>query len=159
MECGPACQFKLHAHATIELVYCLEGTLFEVRMDGEPMKVSNTGEAGPDLTNSRRPWKFQSLHQGQWLVNECGSIHKSFTATTNNSNKSKPAMTEGCVLFVMWGGFHADIVAGQEPRSINVDETVNNMDEKISSPVESDGCCEMDGILEETFLPASERTE
>ena len=37
MDIVPGCQFNLHAHPNIELVYWLYGELHEVRMDGKPI--------------------------------------------------------------------------------------------------------------------------
>ena len=99
---------------------------------------------GPDLSRLERSWTFGTLCEGEWLVNEPGSIHRSFTATNS----------EGCLLLTLWGGSHADIPSGQEPTSVNVNKAVNDMDEKLSEC----GCTRWDTISE-TFLPASERTD
>lgn len=149
MDCEAGCQFNLHAHPNIELVYCCKGELFEVRMDGAPVdrnyqKVEGTSDklAGPDMIYCSRPWHFATLSEGQWLVNEVGSVHKSFTSTSGN----------GCVLLVLWGGSHADIPMGQEPKLVNVDEAVNRMDERIGRCACSDW-----NSISDTFLPASEK--
>lgn len=150
MVCKAGCQFKLHAHPNLELVYCAKGNLHEVRMKGEPMareyeKIpdSDGKVKGPNLTSLRRPWYFATLLQGEWLVNEVGSVHKSFTASQG----------DGCVLVVLWGGSHADIAPGEEPSAPNVHETVNKMDDKLG---ECD--CTKWETMEETFLPESERS-
>ena len=201
MKCPPGCQFRLHAHPNIELVYCLQGELHEVRMEGPPVDRSSmmlvdpeqqrqqdqeeeerTSSAltttttssnatatnptpakilGPNITNLKRPWYFHTLHAGQWLVNECGSIHKSFTSTCGI----------GCTLLVMWGGSHANISNDHAPQSPSIDEAVNIMDSKLtttttittttkSSSSSSPSCryCTSNmGQLSETFLPESER--
>lgn len=151
MDCGPGCQFRLHAHPNIELIYCVRGALHEVRMDGEAFHrdySSNTGDerhpVGPNLQDLKRSWSFNTLNAGQWLVNEAGSIHKSFTATKGS----------GCILMVLWGGGHADIPPGQGPRRLDIDDAVNTMDEKLSK---CEDCTEWQAISE-TFLPESERT-
>ncbi|GAX20333.1 hypothetical protein FisN_9Hh042 [Fistulifera solaris] len=144
MDCAPGCQFRLHAHPNIELVYCLEGALHEIRMEGLPFTTSfdsdGSGEGvliGPSVTQLQRPWTFGTLQQGTWLVNEVGSIHKSFTASNC-----------GCKLLVLWGGSHANIP--EEPSMIS--EAVRSMDEKVCA-------CHAGESITETFLPASERNE
>jgi hypothetical protein len=143
-------QFNLHAHPNLELVFCLQGELHEVRMEGPPLP--NTYDPhptmadrvkGPNLSSLRRPWRFATLREGTWLVNEAGSIHKSFTATSGS----------GCRLLTLWSGSHANILEGEEPADPNVGDTVNRMDQEIAR------CqCSSDWRrLEQTFLPASER--
>jgi hypothetical protein len=145
MNCPPSCQFTLHAHPNIELIYCSMGSLHEVRMDGSPLttsfeKVDGRTVKGPNLTSLKRPWKFSTINEGDWLVNEVGSIHKSFTASKG----------DGCLLVVLWGGSHADIVDG--PSALNVQSMVDKMDAKLSQ------CdCGKWEVIEETFLPDSER--
>jgi hypothetical protein len=157
MRCLPSTQFKLHSHPNIELVYCVRGPFHEIRMDGEP--VSKSFEAkegddsidkarpkklwGPDLSNLDRSWTFKSLRAGEWLVNEVGSIHKSFTPSKGN----------GCVLVVLWGGSHADVRPDQFPRSVDVDEAVKSVDKQL----EACSCADWQRI-QETFLPNSERS-
>ncbi|GAX26775.1 hypothetical protein FisN_9Lh042 [Fistulifera solaris] len=144
MDCMPGCQFRLHAHPNIELVYCMEGALHEIRMDGLPFTKSfdsdGAGEGiliGPSVTQLQRPWKFGTLQKGTWLVNEVGSIHKSFTASNC-----------GCKLLVLWGGSHANIP--EEPSMIS--EAVRSMDEKVCA-------CHAGEMISETFLPNSERNK
>jgi hypothetical protein len=145
--CGNACQFKLHAHANIELIYCAKGALHEIRMDGAPVELEvSTQVQGkcPSLLSLQRKWSFATLHQGEWLVNEVGSVHKSFTATNG----------EGCVLLVLWSGSHWNVAEGEEPTSVNVEEAVNHMDERLQS---CSDCTEWDTV-QEVFLPASEKS-
>ena len=115
-----------------------------VANDYDPHPTESSKVKGPNLTDSRRTWKFASLEQGEWLVNESGSVHKSFTATNG----------EGCVLLTLWSGSHADILPGDEPRDPNVQKAVNIMDAKLR-----DNCgCRADwSEIEETFLPESEK--
>eukprot|EP00934_Nitzschia_sp_Nitz4_P004427 Nitzschia sp. Nitz4//scaffold135_size62275//6003//6848//NITZ4_006344-RA/size62275-processed-gene-0.17-mRNA-1//1//CDS//3329535545//4417//frame0 len=151
MDCAAGCQFRLHAHPNIELVYCVKGELHEIRMDGEPFvkdfakhPEDETQVVGPSLTTCKRPWKFQTIRKGDWLVNEVGSIHKSFTATNG----------DGCVLFCLWGGSHANIL--EEPPLVT--DAVNHMDDQITQHC---GCHPSSSELEsikETFLPPSERS-
>jgi hypothetical protein len=144
MDCAPGTHFNMHAHPNIEVVYCIRGALHEIRMSGEPIERNfKSGQVyGPNLTQLDRSWYFGTLAQGEWLVNEVGSIHKSFTATNGN----------GCLLMCLWGGGHADIQQGDEPERVNVQQALGRMDEKLSTC----DCTKWDQILE-TFLPASER--
>lgn len=148
MQCPAGTEFKLHAHPNIELIYCADGDLHEVRMKGEPITKEFEAEgdgkvAGPNLSSLSRPWYFDTLKQGTWLVNEVGSIHKSFTASKGN----------GCVLIVLWGGSHADITPAKEPTGVNVTAAVREMDGRLAK------CdCTAGEKLQETFLPASERS-
>jgi hypothetical protein len=97
---------------------------------------------GPNLSLLSRAWKFGSLQEGEWLVNEAGSIHKSFTA-----------QAQGCVLVALWGGAHADVPAGGEPRDPPIQGAVDVMEERLSSCV----CASDWRKIAQTFLPASER--
>ena len=149
LECGPACQFQLHAHPNLEIIYAVKGSLHEIRMTGSPVtkQFSNdtTGDSklqGPDLSALNRPWKFATLRGGDWLINEVGSIHKSFSATNG----------DGCLLLVLWGGSHADVAPHQEPNSVNVQGALEAMDQNLCD------CGSKWGTLSETFLPASERS-
>lgn len=142
MNCAPGCQFRLHAHPNIEVVYCIEGALHEIRMEGlPPTKCFEADEAeegvliGPSVSQMKRPWKFGTLKRGEWLVNEIGSIHKSFTASNC-----------GCKLLVLWGGSHANIK--DEPFLIS--NAVLSMDQKVCS-------CRNGEAISETFLPESEK--
>ena len=154
LDCGPACQFQLHAHPNLEVIYCVSGELHEIRLEGPPptktfQKVTTddnndgTKLKGPDLSQLARPWKFYTLRQGDFLVNEVGSIHKSFSATNGN----------GCQLLVCWGGSHADVTHDMEPKSVSVQGAVDVMDARITSC----GC--HDEPLSEIFLPDSERSD
>lgn len=161
LDCGPACQFQLHAHPNVEVIYCVTGELHEIRLEGPPptrtfSKVvtdNNTNNnnnddnaklKGPDLSQLSRPWKFYTLQQGDFLVNEVGSIHKSFSATNGN----------GCQLLVCWGGSHADVTKDMEQNSVSVQGAVDVMDARLASC----GCgSEGAALLSETFLPDSER--
>jgi hypothetical protein len=165
MTCPVGVQFALHAHPNLELVYCCTGALHEVRMDGPPIPhdytaiatlanptaaadVSNHSNepphkvSGPSLTSLQRSWTFGTLSAGQWLVNEVGSIHKSFTATS---------ATSPCRLLVCWGGSHANIA--HPPTTLDVNDAVSVMDGRLCA------CNEMKeySAIAETFLPESER--
>ena len=142
MDIAPGTQFKLHAHPNIELIYFIRGALHEIRMSGEPFqrKFASGKVYGPSLTQLDRSWYFGTHNQGKWLVNEVGSIHKSFTATSGS----------GCQLMCLWGGGQADIQ--QEPERVNLNQALEQMDKKLSAC----DCTKWDKISE-TFLPASER--
>ena len=93
MTCPPACQFHLHAHPNLELVYCLKGELHEVRMNSSPIETSAYEPIGDDNSKlqvrpsisvqgwRQKEWKFGTVSAGNWLVNEVGSIHKSVSYT------------------------------------------------------------------------------
>jgi hypothetical protein len=185
IDCGPACQFQLHAHPNIEVIYAVQGALHEIRMEGPPVTKTfvtppkksdsysysnnihnnnihtnnnksndkNNKEKdvivlqGPDLSYLKRPWKFSTLLQGEFLVNEVGSIHKSFTAT-NDGN--------GVKLLTLWGGSHADVAHHQMPTTVNVQRALESMDERLQS---CNNCRSTWQRLQETFLPIeSERS-
>jgi hypothetical protein len=152
MKCEPACQFNLHAHPNIEIIYCISGALHEIRMQGAPIardfesassdKDNSNKLKGPSLTTCDRPWFFATVNEGEWLVNEVGSIHKSFTATSGT----------GCTLLVLWGGSHADIDEGDQPRALSIDGAVDDMDSQLGR------CnCRDWNTISQTFLPDSEK--
>ena len=133
------------------MVYCVRGQLHEVRMDGPPVPnvydphpTQANRVKGPNLSSLRRPWKFATLCEGTWLVNEAGSVHKSFTATSGS----------GCLLVALWSGSHANILSGEEPVDPNVQSAVEEMDHTIK---DCSDCLSNWQILDQTFLPASER--
>lgn len=157
ISCPRGVQFPLHAHPNLELIYCLRGVLFEIRMHGEPItrtfeecetsddSESNGNVIGPNLTDERRSWSFGTLKTGQWLVNEVGSVHKSFTSVRSDGD---------CDLLVLWGGSHANIL--HPPITPNIQEAVDVMGDKLQI---DDSCCSnsIHQIVPETFLPDSER--
>lgn len=98
---------------------------------------------GPNLSMLQRQWKFGTLREGAWLVNEAGSVHKSFTATSGN----------GCTLITLWSGSHADILEPEFPVEPNVQQAVDKMDQRLATCK----CSSNWKQLEETFLPALER--
>jgi hypothetical protein len=73
MNCQAGCQFQLHAHPNLELIYCASGALHEVRMSGEPLVQGDMDlreqHGGPNLTRIHRSWHFSTLGAGEWLVN------------------------------------------------------------------------------------------
>ena len=159
VSCPPGVQFPLHAHPNLELIYCLRGILFEIRMHGEPItrtfeesetsdESENTANViGPNLIDAKRSWSFGTLKTGQWLVNEIGSVHKSFTSVRSDG---------GCDLLVLWGGSHANIL--YPPSTPNIQKAVDVMEDKLQI---DDSCCmnSTHQIVPETFLPDSERSK
>lgn len=156
LSCPRGIQFQLHAHPNLELIYCIRGTLFEIRMNGKPPTRNfedtlsdgsdrNIKVIGPTLTNLKRSWSFGALNAGQWLVNEVGSIHKSFTSSRVDG---------GCDLLVLWSGSHANIF--DKPVSPDIDNAVNELDRIIQ---ESSTCClnSKNSTIPTTFLPDDER--
>jgi hypothetical protein len=165
MLCPPGVQFQLHAHPNIELIYCLRGALYEVRMDGLPISrcfeksdgadggdEAKAKVAGPELTYIQRSWSFGTLKASQWLVNEVGSIHKSFTSSKADG---------GCDLLVLWGGSHANIL--EPPISPNVQKAVDSMNKRLTEDCSAENnnaycCSETGNIISATFLPDSEKS-
>mmetsp|Transcript_37392 Transcript_37392/g.57386 ORF Transcript_37392/g.57386 Transcript_37392/m.57386 type:complete len:218 (-) Transcript_37392:339-992(-) len=139
LECGPSCQFKLHAHPNIELLYCIQGQLHEVRMKGDALSTTRsrtTSNSSSSSLLSNKEWYFSSLFEGQWLVNETGSVHKSFTSTSS-----------GCRVWAMWSGSHADF-----DKDLSI---VNNAVEEMNAKLCTDGC--NPSLLLQTFVPESEQ--
>lgn len=165
ISCPPGVQFQLHAHPNIELIYCIRGALYEVRMNGPPIsrffeehgadgedeKMSNV--SGPELTHTQRSWSFGSLKEAQWLVNEVGSIHKSFTSSKSDG---------GCDLLVLWGGSHANI--HKPPVTPNIQKAVDLMDDRLKREFDTKTdnvfCCSEtnENVISTTFLPESEKS-
>ena len=157
MSCPRGIQFPLHAHPNLELIYCARGELYEIRMHGEPItrtfervetsddSAPNTNVIGPNLTNTKRNWSFGTLKTGQWLVNEIGSVHKSFSSARSDG---------GCDLLVLWGGSHANIL--DPPISPNIQNAVDTMEDQLQI---YDSCCmiSQNHFISQTFLPDSER--
>jgi hypothetical protein len=146
---GAGTQFNMHAHPNLELVYCAQGALHQIRMEGEPWDQGYEPRPddpsklkGPNLTQLNRPWHFGSLRQGEWLVNEAGSIHKSFTATSG----------DGCLLLTLWSRLHANVVTEEEPEKVNIQKALDTMDDRLGQC----DCTKWDTISE-TFLPESEK--
>jgi hypothetical protein len=154
MSCPRGVQFPLHAHPNIELIYCIRGSLYEIRMSGAPISRNFDNDenvlVGPRLTDITRSWSFDTLKAGQWLVNEVGSIHKSFTSAKSDG---------GCDLLVLWGGSHANIRF--PPISPNIQAVVDRMHSNIhpdeSNASNNSNCCSSSDSVTELFLPDSER--
>lgn len=105
MRIAPGYELHCHAHPNLELAYCVQGTLHEIRVkDGHEPKHSLTQYEdgtwqGPDMSQlDNRSWTTKSLPAGAWLVNPVGSIHKSFTD-----------FSEGCLLILLFGGSEANV--------------------------------------------------
>ncbi|GFH43880.1 hypothetical protein CTEN210_00353 [Chaetoceros tenuissimus] len=101
MMLKPSQWFRIHAHPTIEFVYCLHGSLHEYRMTSPDPFVNRNDlkgdePQGPLICQETKFEKF-SLNQGETLVNEIGSVHQSFIGDE-----------EAAVLLVIWGGCHAN---------------------------------------------------
>ncbi|GMH68071.1 hypothetical protein TrRE_jg12274 [Triparma retinervis] len=114
MQIPPSKRFNLHAHPNLELVLCIRGRLHEWRMVGGSWggKKDWTEEQprGPDLGEERTAWELRTLNEGEWLVNEAGSVHLSFTDEA-----------VGCTLFVLWSGKHANVEEGGWPTDFELD--------------------------------------
>eukprot|EP00980_Cylindrotheca_fusiformis_P009775 scaffold2155_cov96-Cylindrotheca_fusiformis.AAC.6 len=113
--------FGAHAHPTIELEHTLRGALGEVRIvagdNTKELPVAHRGPwkprpggkalAGPNLVDldekhsslpNTAQWKIMTpVAAGNYLFNEVGSIHKSYTGPEDGA------------FMVLWGGIHATI--------------------------------------------------
>ena len=131
LACPKGFEFKLHAHPSVELIVPLVGELWERRLIGASIS-SDHLKRGVELSVSDYSNKLyedptdsalalakenlqasmsaisslgtkgkfvdRSTKEGQVLYNSVGSIHQSYTKD------------EGCLLFVLWSGIHADLV-------------------------------------------------
>jgi hypothetical protein len=60
------------------MVYIVEGTMYEIRLQGKPDFSPVVGEPGPDISSGYE-YVERSFGTGSWVVNEVGSIHQSFS--------------------------------------------------------------------------------
>lgn len=131
LACPKGFEFKLHAHPSVELIVPLIGELWERRLVGAAMS-SDHLKRGVELSvpaysdklyedpnddsmalakenlqasmsaisslGTKGKFVDRSTREGQVLYNAVGSIHQSYTKE------------EGCLLFVLWSGIHADLV-------------------------------------------------
>ena len=131
LACPKGFEFKLHAHPSVELIVPLVGELWERRIIGASISSDNL-KRGVKLSVSDHSNKLyedpndgdmalakenlqsamsaisslgtegkfvdRPTKEGQVLYNPVGSIHQSYTKD------------EGCLLFVLWSGIHADLV-------------------------------------------------
>lgn len=127
IEIDPFTSFQLHAHPNIEVIFVLQGSIYEYRKtftDEEKVIFEVNEQVGPDLSR-RKDNKFELRHTiagmgignnddnhneddlTGFLVNERGSIHLTFT------------QQDGAKLLVMWSGGHANIPIDQYPQRDN----------------------------------------
>ena len=98
MALEPNTRFPPHSHGNVELVHCARGALHEFRVErGEG---SEAGE-----------WIHGVLEEGEWTVNQAGSVHLSFTDVSS-----------GCLLLVLWSGAHGPAQDGGETLERRVEE-------------------------------------
>lgn len=132
LECQAGCQFRLHAHPNLELVYCIRGALHEMRRQ----------------ESKHHYYAFASLIAGDWLVNTAGSVHKSFTASNQE-----------CILLALWSGAHADI---PEISAVTAAVERADASLLLVECSAADGCAAAGAAtdtLDVTFLPESEREQ
>lgn len=131
LACPKGFEFKLHAHPSVELIVPLVGELWERRLIGATMASDhlkrdvelsvpaysdklyedpndddiakakeNLQSTMSSISSLGTEGKFvdRPTRAGQVLYNAVGSIHQSYTKE------------EGCLLFVLWSGIHADFV-------------------------------------------------
>lgn len=110
----PNVSFKLHAHPNIELIHVIQGTIHEYRRIGDPIKTKFeiTDKFGPNLRDVQdnvfihREVKAVPLLSSEMtedklstsiLINECGSIHLSFTRDDVSLNISYQMQYSLCI--------------------------------------------------------------
>ena len=137
MQIPPDMKFRLHAHPNVELVLCVRGRLHEVRLTGGSLKAakkfSGSEPEGPDLSDERTEWETRTLEEGNWLVNETGSVHLTFTDKKI-----------GCTLFVLWSGKHANVDEERWPTDYDLAEEVERCTRE---------CCGGRGAGKDLFIP------
>jgi len=91
---------------------CVQGRIHEIRHNG----VVSGSDGGVDLRDkgSKGMWETRTLEAGEFMVNEAGSVHASFTDVES-----------GCLLFVLWGGDEGEMVEeDMYPVAFDVDKEV-----------------------------------
>ena len=101
MAIPPSKCFKIHAHPNIEFELTLLGALHEFRWIGPPVRkeeLVGTKEEliGPDIASMAVFEKLEA-REGEFIVNEIGSVHQSFTDNE-----------VGVVFVCLWSGCHAN---------------------------------------------------
>ena len=108
--------FFVHQHPGIELVYLLRGSMHEIRLV-EPRHIERhcrQPQAPFDLKDPsfRFERKLHTARRGQWLCNEVGSVHQSFTED------------EDAVLLAIWPGQY--VIFPEENLPTNIFVPVNH---------------------------------
>jgi len=105
MAIAAGAEFALHCHPNVEVVYVVSGALREDRLRGPPPGRGAPFAPGRDATldddlsaRTRADFDFFEWRAGATIVNEIGSVHRSYCAPE-----------EGCDLLALWGGCHAKI--------------------------------------------------
>lgn len=118
MKIKPNTSFKLHAHPNIEVIHCIKGAIHEYRFNGSPVvRDYASNEFGDNEVLNGAKFITRTCASvngndgvayddniGDYLVNDTGSIHLSFTKSS------------GCILLVLWSGCHINI--GVQPSSL-----------------------------------------
>jgi acetolactate synthase-1/2/3 large subunit len=120
---GPNLTFPLHAHPNIECIYVVSGTIHERRLKGEPpLRGPFQSEYSLDLSDlNAENFVTRSFKQGEFLVNEIGSVHRSFT------------LEDGAELFCLWGGSHCDVPVRYTPEAEQTQEQKAKKDKSCSA--------------------------
>lgn len=113
----PRTAFFVHQHPGIELIFLVRGSLWEIRLENPAHLQRECQEpAAPyDLKNPQYQFgkrEFKAGVEGQWLANEMGSIHQTFTED------------EECLLIAVWLGSYVIFSEDQLPEGIF--KTVNH---------------------------------
>ena len=107
--------FTLHAHPNMEIDFVMEGTMYERRLKAEYWnETKNFGQEYSTDLSSLPPEAFETrkFTKGQVLLNETGSIHRSYTVAE-----------EGVDLFVLWGGGLCNVPDKFTPESERVEKS------------------------------------
>jgi len=105
--------FKLHAHPNIECIFVLKGSIHELRLKSDYIVKRDfdiNDNEGPDITNycglCNESFEYRCTNEGSYIINEKGSIHKSFTKESDT------------ILLVIWSGVHNNIT--NIPNNLNI---------------------------------------
>lgn len=96
--------FKLHAHPNIECILVLKGAIHELRLKSKYIvkrAFDVNDNDGPDITSycgiCNDFFEYRRTDIGSYIINEKGSIHKSFTKASDT------------ILLVIWSSMHNNI--------------------------------------------------
>lgn len=128
LQIPPHTTFFVHAHPGIELVYLLEGSMHEVRLV-DPVYIDREcvlPKAPYSLVDPK--YRFErNVYQGgkgQWLVNQVGSVHQSFTKE------------EGCSMLAVWPGKYVIFDDDQLPEGVFESVNHRSQDKEVHQRIE-----------------------
>ena len=110
--------FQLHAHPNIECILVLDGAIHELRLKAKYIfkrEYAVDENDGPDIASicgiCNDYFDLRVTTADSYIVNEKGSIHKSFTKEQDT------------ILLVLWGGVHNCIRQDQIPINLDILQT------------------------------------